>query len=180
MMIKSGVGLVIAGLACGLFCLGAGWLALRLIRGNRAAVVASLPLLSDQTVAVDVSGELVVSIEVPRLATEFRTWEFEVVEEQTKRSHVMKYGGPRSTGTVKGFSTIKIPIGRLALERPENLAVRVKGLMSGGDYTAYHIILARPHLARMVLQIVGLVLCGVGMLLSLIWGLWQLGIVKAS
>ena len=42
MMIKSGPGLAVAVLAFGLFCVGAGWMALRLIRGNRAAVVASL------------------------------------------------------------------------------------------------------------------------------------------
>jgi hypothetical protein len=180
MVIKSGLGLAVAGMAFALFCVGAGWLALRLIRSNRAAVISSLPLLPEQTVAVEAPGELVVSIEVPRMATEFRQWEFEIVEESTRRTHPMKWGGPRSTGAVTGISTVKIPLGRLTLARPDSLTLRVKGLASSENYAAYHLILARPHLARMALQIVGLVVCGVGMLLSLLWGLWLLGVVKAQ
>jgi hypothetical protein len=155
-------------------------MALRLIRGNRTAVVASLPLVAQQTVAVDSPGELVVSVEVPRLATDYRQWEFEVVETHTKQTHVMRWGGPRATGAVTGISTVKIPLGRLALAQPDQLTLRVKGLAPDGNYSTYHLILARPHLARMALQIVGLVLCGVGALLSLLWGLWLMGVVKAS
>jgi hypothetical protein len=180
MMIKSGLGLAVAGMVFVLCAVGAVWLALRLIRSNRAAVVATLPLRSEQTVAVDSPGELVVSIEVPRLTTDYRQWEFEVVEAGSQRMHPMKWGGPRATGAVTGISTIKIPVGRLTLTRPDTLTVRVKGLAADANYSAYHVILARPHLARMALQIVGLVFCGVGMLLSLIWCLWQLGVVKAS
>jgi hypothetical protein len=180
MMIKSGVWLAVAGIAFGLFCIGAGWMALRLIRSNRAAVISTLPLRSEQTVAVEAPGELVVSIEAPRMTTEYRRWEFEIVEESTKRIHLMKYGGPRSTGAVTGISTIKIPIGRLTLARPDKLTVRAKGLEPDVDYSTYHLVLARPHLARMALQIVGLVVCGVGMLLSLLCGLWLLGVVKAA
>lgn len=180
MMIKSGLWLTVAGLAFGLFCISAGWIALRLIRSNRAAVISTLPLLPEQTVAVEASGELVVSIEVPRLSTDYREWELEIVENGTRQTHAMKYGGPRATGTIKGFSTIKVPIGRLTLARPDQLTVRVKGLASGGNYSAYQLVLARPHLARMALQIVGLVGSGVGTLLSLIWALWLMGIAKAS
>ncbi|MEO7698768.1 MAG: hypothetical protein ABIZ04_06050 [Opitutus sp.] len=154
--------------------------ALRLIRSNRAAVISTLPLVPEQTVSVDVPGELVLSVEVPRMTTEYRQWEYEVVEVSTKQVHRMKYGGPRATGAVKGFSTIKVPLGRFALARSETLVLRVAGLSPSGDYSTYHLILASPHLARMALQIVGLALCGVGALLSLLWGLWNLGVVKAS
>ena len=167
-MIKSGLWLAVAGIAFALFCVGVGWIALRLIRSNRAAVVSTLPLLSEQTVTVGSPGEFVVSIEVPRLSTEYRQWEFEIVEDSTKRIHAMKYGGLRATGAVKGISTIKIPIGRLTLAGPDQLTVRVKGLAPDTNYSTYHLVLARPHLARMALQIVGLVVCGVGALLSLI------------
>jgi hypothetical protein len=178
MIIKSGLWLAVAGVALVFFGIGAGWVALRLIRSNRAAVIATLPLRSDQTVAMEAPGEFVVSIEVPRLTSDYRQWEFEIVEGSTQRIHRMKWGGPRSTGAVTGISTIKIPLGRLTLAPSETLTVRVKGLASDMNYSMYHIILARPHLARMALQIVGLVLCGVGMLLSLLWGLWLLGVMK--
>ena len=180
MATKSGVGLVLAAVALGLFGVGAGWMALRLIRSNRTAVISTLPLLPEQTVTVDSPGELVLSVEVPRMATEYRQWDYEVTVVSTQQTHRMKYGGPRATGAVTGISTIKVPLGRLVLERPETLIVRVKGLTANANYSTYQLVLARPHLARMALQIVGLVLCGVGSLLSLLWGLWQLGVVKAS
>jgi hypothetical protein len=180
MLIKSTLALVVAGVALVAFGVGAGWMALRLIRGNRAAVIASLPLVPEQTVRVEAPGELVVSIEVPRLATDFRQWEFEVVETSAQRVHRMTWGGPRATGKVSGISTVKIPLGRVTLAQADHLAVRVEGLAADGDYSAYHIVLARPHLARIALQVLGLVFCGVGMLLSLLWGLWQLGVVKPA
>jgi hypothetical protein len=180
MMIKSGLGLPVAVIAFGLFCIGAGWMALRLIRSNRAAVISTVPMSPEQNVAVESPGELVVSVQVPQMSTGYRQLEIEVVEGSTGRSHSMKWGGPRSTGVVKGLSTVKIPFGRLSLERPDTLTVRVKGLTNAADYSEYHIVLARPHLARMALQIVGLVVCGVGMLLSLLWGLWLMGVLKAT
>ncbi len=153
---------------------------MRLIRSNRAAIISTLPLLPEQIIAVESPGELVVSVEVPRMATDYRQWEFEFVDANTRRIHSMKYGGPRATGTVTGISTIKIPIGRLTFAEPHTLTLRVKGLAPDVNYSTYHVVLARPHLARMALQIVGLVLCGVGTLLSLLRGLWLMGVLKAS
>lgn len=180
MSTKSAVWIAVAGIAFVFFCVGAAWLALRLIASNRAAVIATLPVKPEQTVAVESPGELVVSVEVPRMTTAYREWEFEILEAGTQRTNRMKWGGPRSTGTVTGMSTIKVPLGRLALARPDTLTVRVNGLGTGADHATSRVILARPHLARMALQIVGLVVCGVGTLLSVIWGLWLLGVVKAS
>lgn len=180
MMIKSGIGLAVAGVALVLFCVGAGWTAMRLVRSNRAAVISTLPLLPEQTIAVESPGELIVSIEVPRLTTEYRQLEVEVVEPHTKRIHAMRYGGPRATGTVKGISTIKIPFGRLTFAQPGPLTLRVKGMAPDVNYSTHHLVLSRPHLARMALQIVGLVLCGVGMLLSLLRGLWLMGVLKTG
>src|SRR5688500_882287 len=165
---KTGLWLAVAGMVFVVCAAGAGWMALRLVRSNRAAVIATAPLRAEQVVAVAAPGELVVSIEVPRLSTDYRQWEIEIVEAGTRRTHAMKWGGPRSTGNVTGISTIKVPLGRLTLERPESLTVRVKGLASNTNYAQYNIILARPHLARIALQVVGLVFCGVGMLLSLL------------
>ena len=180
MTVESGAWLAVAVVAFGLSCLGAGWMALRLIRSNRAAMISTLPLLPEQTVAIESHGELVASIEVPRMTTEYREWEFEIVEAGSGQRHLMRYGGPRSTGAVTGISTVKIPLGRFKLAQPGKLTVSVKGITSDANYSTYHVVLARAHLARMALQIAGLVLCGVGTLLSLIWTLWLLGVVRAS
>ena len=179
MMIKSGLGVAVAAIALVLFAIGAGRMALLLIRGNRDATISTLPVVPEQTVAITSPGELVVSFEVPRLTTDYREWKLEVREDSTQRIHRMEWGGPRATGAVTGISTIKIPVGRLTLAKPESLTLRMSGLAAGVSAEA-HIILARPHLARMAVQIVGIVICGVGTLLSLIWGLWLLGVVKSS
>lgn len=178
-MMKSGLGVTVAGVAMVLFAIGAGWLALRLVRGNRAAIVATLPVQPEQSFAAP-AGELVVSLEVPRLSTDFQNWELELTEASTQRQQRMKWAGPRTSGTVKGFSTIKVPIGRLVLSAPEQLTFRLRGLAPNSDPSATHIVLARPYLARIAIHVVGIVVCGVAMLLSVIWGLWQLGVVKSG
>jgi hypothetical protein len=180
MMMKSGVGVACAGLVFVLCAAAAVWLAHRLVRSNRASLVARLPAIQEQNFTVKEAGELVVSLEVPQLTTAFRDWEVEVTETQSRRIHRMRWGGPRSTGTVKGFSAVKVPIGRLLLTQPETLNFRLKGLAPGSDYASSHIVLARPHLTRMALQIAGIVLCAVGALLCLLWGLWQLGLLKTA
>ena len=180
MTIKSGTGVALASVAFVFFSVGAGWIALRLIRSNRAAVISMLPLVPEQSVAVAAPGELVVSVEVPRLTTEYRQWEIEIAERKSQRVHSMKWGGPRATGAVTGLSTIKIPIGRINLLQSDTLTVRVKGLVSPDAGETSQLVFARPHLARMALQIVGLVIGGVGTLLSLLWALWLVGLLKAS
>jgi len=52
--------------------------------------------------------------------------------------------------------------------------VWVIGLQAGADYSGSRIMLSRPYLARLVLQIVGIVVCAIGMLLSLLLALWQI------
>src|SRR5688572_5849749 len=89
MMVKSSVWLAVAGVAFAFCALAAGWMALRLIRSNRAALISTLPVLPEQTVAVESPGEIVVSIEVPRLTTEYRRWEIEAVENSTGRTHTI-------------------------------------------------------------------------------------------
>lgn len=180
MILRSGLGLGVAVAVFGLCGVGAVWMALRLIRDNRAAIIRTLPVLPEQTVRVAEPGELVVSIETPRLATDYRSWVFDVVEHATGRRHVMKYAGPRATGKVSGISTARIPLGRVTLPSADVLTVNVSGLAPTADHSAYRLVLTRPHLLRMALHIVGLVLCGIGALLCLLWGLWLLGIVKAS
>jgi hypothetical protein len=73
---------------------------------------------------------------------------------------------------------MQVPIGRMIAARTGVYAVRVEGLQPGKDYSSYRLILSRPYMGRMVLQIVAIVVCGVGMLLSLIWALWLAGLLK--
>ena len=85
----------------------------------------------------------------------------------------MKYEYMRAQGAVYGVTTMRVPLGRMTAQRAGAYSMRVTGLQAGKDYSACRILLSRPYLGRMVLQIIGIVICGVGMLLSLLLGLWQ-------
>ena len=178
MMIKSGLGLAVAVVACPIFAIGAGWFAMNLIRSNRTAVLSTLPVKAEQTVSAKLDGEVVVSLEIPQLSTEYRSWELEVIENGSRQTHHMKWGGPRATGAVKGFSTMKVPVGQLTLANPDTLTIRVKGLAADQSYADSQIVLTRPYLGRMALQIIGIVVCAIAALLSLLGGLWALGVLK--
>jgi hypothetical protein len=52
--------------------------------------------------------------------------------------------------------------------------VRVSGLQTGKDYSSSGLVFSRPYLGRMVGQILGTVVCVIGMLLSLLFALWQI------
>ena len=68
---------------------------------------------------------------------------------------------------------MRVPLGRVIVERPGSYLVRVGGLQEGADYARCRIMFSRPYLGRMVLQIIGIVICAIGMLLSLLLALWQ-------
>ncbi len=145
----------------------------RLLRSNRAQWVASGPLVAEQEFAIRDSGELLLLIEVPRFGSDFRELEFEVVEKATERATRMRYDFLRAQGAVYGVTTMRVPLGRVALQRPGSYLVRITGLQPGADHSGSRIIFSRPYLARMVLQIIGIVVCAIGMLLGLLLALWQ-------
>jgi len=150
------------------------WVVARLLRSNRTQLVASGPLLAEQQFAIGEPGELLLLVEVPRLGSNFRELQFEIVEKTTGRSQKMRYDFLRAQGTVYGVTTMRVPLGRLAMRSPGSYWVRVTGLQPGADYSQSRILLSRPYLARLVLQIIGIVVCAIGMLLSLLLALWQI------
>lgn len=47
-------------------------------------------------------------------------------------------------------------------------------LQPATEDTTSRLLFSKPYLGRMVLQIIGIVLCAIGLLLSLLLGAWQL------
>ena len=86
----------------------------------------------------------------------------------------MKYDFARAQGAVYGLTTMRVPLGRMTAPRAGTYLVRVSGLQMGKDYSASRILLSRPYLGRMVGQILGIVVCAIGMLLSLLAASWQI------
>ena len=171
--------LPVAGVAFLLFGIAVAWLAIRLVQANREDDVATAPLLPQQDIRIALAGELVVMIETPRTATGYRQWRMELVERATGRSQTVAYSPGTAQGAVYGVTTAKVPLGRITA-RPGTYTVRVFGLDTGGDYSRFRILMSRPYLGRMALQIIGLVICGVGLLLSVIWACWLEGWMKSA
>lgn len=149
------------------------WLVMRLLRSNREQVVAAGPLVAEQEIAIREPGELVLLFETPRFRSDYRTLEFEIVEQATGQATTMKYGVLGGQGAIRGVTTMRVPIGRMTVQRAGAYTVRVAGLHAEKDYSRSRLLLSRPYLGRMVLQIVGIVLCAIAMLLSLLLISWQ-------
>jgi hypothetical protein len=173
MIVKSwGVLLLASSLFLALSCLLT-WLAIRFLRSNRDQLLATGRLMPEQELTISEPGELVLLLETPRLSSDYRNFEFEIVEQATGEKARMKYGYARAQGAVYGVTTMRVPLGRMIVQRVGPYLVRVAGLQAGRDYSGSRILFSRPYLGRMVLQILGIVLCATGMLLSLLAALWQ-------
>lgn len=149
------------------------WVALRLLRSNRQQLVATGPMVAEQEFGLREPGQLLLLVEVPRIGSKFRQLEFELIEKATGQSTKMRYDFIRAQGAVYGVTTMRVPIGRFVVQRVGSYLVRVTGLQPDTDYSRSKIMLSRPYLARMILQIIGIVIFAIGMLLSLLLALWQ-------
>lgn len=163
-----------------LFGIGLVWCVTNLVRGNRSDTLASGSVIPQQEINLAASGDVVVLMEVPRTAADFRGFQIELLEKQTGQiASTLKYSVVTAQGTVHGITTMKVPFGRIPL-RAGAYVVRIAGLQAGKDYSNDRLEFSRPYLGRMALQIIEIVLCGVGMLLSLLWGLWLAGLLKSG
>ena len=142
-------------------------------------LLASAPLANEQELTLASPGEVMVMIQTPRTAADFRDFQIELVEKQTGQAVTTRYSVLKAQQAVYGVTTMSVPFGRLTA-RPGVYLIRILGLRSGQDYSRYRLILSRPYMGRMALQIIGIVLCGVGMLLSLIWAAWLAGLIKPA
>jgi hypothetical protein len=173
MIVKSWSLLLVTGMTFVTFGCVLVWIVARFIRSNRAQVLATGALVPEQKLTIADPGEVVLLLETPRFGSDYRNFEFEIVENATGDRTKMKYDFVRAQGAVYGVTTMRVPIGRMTASRAGGYALRITGLQAGKNYSNYRIFLSRPYLGRMVLQIVGVVLVAVGMLLSLLLALWQ-------
>jgi len=156
------------------------WCAVSLVKGNREDFLAAGQLITNQEIDLPAGGEVVVMLEVPRTAADFRNFQIEFVDTHSNRVTTLKYSSMTAQEGVYGVATMKVPFGRVTVARPGVYLVRIAGLEPGRDYSRYRLLLSRPYLGRMAAQIVGIALCGVGMLLCVIWAAWLAGLLKPA
>jgi hypothetical protein len=158
--------------------IGLVWSVVSLVRSNSRDILASVLMAPLQEVSLPSTGDVLVMMEVPRIGSDFRTFRIELVEKQSGQVTVMKYSFVTAQGASYGFSTMQVPFGRMPSARAGVYVARIDGLQPGKDYSSHRLILSRPFMARLVLQILAIVFCGVGMLLSLICAAWLAGLMK--
>jgi hypothetical protein len=171
--------LAIAGITFVLLGIGLVSSVMSLVRGNRNDILASVPLASEQEVTLASQGEVLIVIETPRTRMDYRVFQIQLVDRQTEQVVTMTYSLVTAQGAVYGVTTMQVPFGRMNA-RAGGYYVRIAGLQAGKDYSDHRLILSRPYMGRMALQIIGIVLCGVGMLLSVIWAAWRAGLLKPA
>ena len=146
----------------------------RLLRANREQIVAAGPMVAEQQVTLFEPLALRLLVEVPRFAPWLRRLEFEITEIRTGQTTKLSYHLVQAQGTVYGVTTMRVPLGRVVAEHAGEYLIRVVGLESSRDYSRCKVILSRPYLGRMILQIVAIIFCALGLLGSLLLALWQL------
>ena len=156
------------------------WSVVSLVRSNSRDILASVPAVLQQEVSLASTGDVLVMMEVPRIGSDFRSFRIELVEKQTAQATAMKYSFVTAQGASYGFSTMQVPFGRMRSPGAGLYVARIDGLQPGKDYSSHRLILSRPYMARLVLQILAIVFCGVGMLLSVIWAAWLAGLMKPA
>jgi hypothetical protein len=177
-MVKSWSLLVLASILFLLLGTGLVLCALRLIQGNRGDTLATAPFVPVQDIHLPSGSDVVVLVQVPQFATDFKDLQLELIEKESERRTVMKYTYASSQGAVHGFDGIKLRFGQLSVSGSGAYTVRISGLAPEKDYSDCQLIFSRAYLGRMTLQIIGIVFCGVGMLGCVIWAAWLAGLMK--
>jgi hypothetical protein len=170
--------LVIPAVAFVLFLTLLVWSAIHLIRANRSDDLVAAGMAPEQEITLPSSGDVVVLMEVPRLAQDFRSFQIQLVEKQTGQAVLLKYSYLTAQEAVYGVGMMKVPFGRMPAARAGTYLLRIVGLLPGNDYSRYRLILSRPYIGRMAVQIIGIVIGGVGMLLCVIYAAWVAGLMK--
>jgi hypothetical protein len=172
--------LALAGVAFLLFGFGVVWCAIRMVRSNRNDILAAAPVVPAQELRLPSSGMARVMLECPRTSAEYSNMRIELVEKETGRSVTADYSPIAAQGAVYGVTTMQVPIGPSVMLRTGAYVVRIGGLQAGNDYSRYRLMISRPYIGRLTLQIIGLVLCGVAMLLDVIWVCWMAGWMQSA
>jgi hypothetical protein len=86
MAVKSFGLLAGAGVLFFLLAIALVWFVIQLMRGNQNSILSTIPLTAQQQeVKIDSIGEIVLLLEVPRLASDFRNFRVDLTNQQTGR-----------------------------------------------------------------------------------------------
>lgn len=130
---------------------------LSVIRAVKQAHLVSVPLLEQQEIGFASEGRVVLCTQGPLLSTRFGKLDYELtgdgvpIEGRTTWFH----------SKTSGFSWVRMEMKSYSIPRPGRYILRIKGLEPGGTPDSEHrIVFMRPHLARSIGYVIGIVLAG--------------------
>jgi len=156
------------------------WCVVSMLRNNRKDFLVSTPVAPEQEIRLPSTGMARLLVETPRTSPDYRRMRIELTEQQTGQTVTAEYSPVTAQGAVYGVSTMQVPFGPATMLRAGVYRARIGGLESAPDYSRCRLVISRPYLGRLTLQIIALVLCGVAMLLDLIWAVWSAGLMKVT
>jgi len=132
------------------------FLIVSVVRLMRSARLFDVPLVAEQMVEFPETGRVVLCIEGPLLTFRFRGLHYVL---ETPDGAVMKGRPALFRAHSSGFSTSRMEIRVFGLSMPGAYAFRIEGLKGEpGYYDNHRIVFMRPHLFKVVLHVLGIIL----------------------
>jgi len=128
---------------------------LHVIRVVKQAHLLSVPLLELQEIEFGEGGRVVLCIQGPPLSSRFANLDYELTWDgipiQGRQTWL--------PGRTSGFSWVRLEVKSYQIPMPGRYVLRIKGLEPGSGADSEHrIVFTRPHLARTIRSVIGIVL----------------------
>jgi hypothetical protein len=134
-----------------------GFFILSVIRVVRQAHLLSVPLLEQQEIEFANEGRVVLCTQGPLLSFRFSKLDYELTGDGVPIEGRTAWVPAKTTG----FSWVRMEVKSYRIPRPGRYILRIKGLEPGSTADSEHqIVFMRPHLARSIGYVIGIVLAG--------------------
>ena len=155
--------LSVASLAC---------LILDVIRVVKQAHLTSVPLMEEQGVEFAEGGRVVLCLEGPRFTTRFAKLSYGLIGPDGRPAKSRRsWFRARTSGIFK----VRMELEYYEIPRPGRYTLQIKGLKPGAEPDPDHrIVFMRPHLARSIARVLGIVLAGLFLVGSVVLFLGRL------
>ena len=138
---------------------------LSVIRVVKEAHLLSVPVIEQQEIEFTEEGRVVLCTQGPLLSFRFAKLDYELIG----------YGNPIEGRTswfpakTTGFSWVRLEVKSYRIPMPGRYVLRIKGLEPGTTLDSEHqIVFMRPHLAKSIGYVIGIVLAGLLLIGSIV------------
>ncbi len=134
--------------------------------------LTGVPLVEEQEVEFAEAGQVVLCMEGPRFTTRFANLSYRLIgpdgsPAKSRRSWFRSH--------TSGVSKVRMELEYYEIPRPGRYTLQIKGLKPGEEPGPDHrIVFMRPHLARSIARVIGIVLAGMLLIGSVVLFLGRL------